>query len=564
MDPLRLARYVVTEAFRRDAVFVTMLRDGPTEAVRQHVSACLTDPALSSLLARLGDVSDVPVFVDRLARLAEPGNGPSSDELDLPAAMRVAAAICDDEPTARALIGLCCLAVLDGRPGTHRLRDYPYLSVGTARLVGLEVARWLQACGAQLAASALARLLREYLTVDPGQRHSAGGRELVADLRVIEEATQRHLRSLCGEVAWDLHAQFETYRPFVALLFFALGEPVRAVAIVGEDRHRPRVSILQDLVVTSVELVQVDPLLQAGWLLTLGSTDLPVPDDIRFSLRVIAQEINGGFKGWDQAVRNSRGMSLSQAYITGVLQFLTGPWDETVLDEPWWAVVRDEMPMLPVSADGYRSALVRLVELFSLMTPPGTPLPHGNWVSSVSGLPAMDIDDPRAFAARSLILDQRTSQRAQIGRSLAYDNSFYLEPWRRDEPVTASLDALEAHRRAALILWLTVVPPLREFPSDPAVVELLDRDLALMDEYRNVAFLATLDERPVYSRVYGGPTYERVLSVDASELTHHLMECDRRFRELLEKAAKHDPTYGVWRSTAPATVDRVRHELGLA
>jgi hypothetical protein len=316
------------------------------------------------------------------------------------------------------------------------------------------------------------------------------------------------------------------------------------------------------LVEVSVELAPLDPLLQAVWLVTLGETGVDIPDDLRFLLRAVVPEVNGAFKGADAGAKNVLGMSFSQAYAEGLLAYLTGAWDADTPKTRWWSVLVEALK-LPPAWHEYRSGWVRLLELYSLAMEPGTTLPLSGDFASIAGGDATDRTDLREVATLSLGLDAWTSEHGQLGRSVAYDCAFVVEPWRRGESVGRALELLEAHRHAALKFWLTVVPPLiAESPKgrrrDHAIE---DRDLAR--EYRALAYLGTLEEAPLYARTYLDGTAQRMIRVDESDRIMRLMALDKRRHAWHARATKDWPEYAAARAQGRATLKEVAAMLGI-
>jgi hypothetical protein len=219
--------------------------------------------------------------------------------------------------------------------------------------------------------------------------------------------------------------------------------------------------------------------------------------------------------------------------------------------------------MLPMEQPHYRSGFLRLLELYSLATPPGTPLPSSEYVAGLAGLDPQPFDDLRDVAWVSLQMDQWTSCRAQVGRSLAYDSAFYIEPWRRNESVEESVNFLERHRFAAIAYWLRVVPPLCKPPRGRRQRRIVEQDQQLMWQYRSIAFLKAIADWPIYLQLYGGPEFKRLLKVDANSLTMYLIKCDEQLADLQRNAAKEFPEYAEERSRRAATVDEIRKVLGI-
>jgi hypothetical protein len=553
-------------ATRSDACIVRLRRDGVDPETARRLGALLGDPAFAALAARVGGrYGDLEQLTQALVDLSSPGALAHGD-FDLQRGMEVLAASDDPEGAlARALAGLFVLAALEGL--TRRYgppTEYPGMAVTSIELVGLPAARWLQEAGATAAAATLATLLRHYMISDPAQRAMPEGKRAIAACREIESARARQMADWSRQVAWSLRSRMDEeiiVRVSVASLYFVLGDALRARWIMAEQ-HRPSLGALVDLVAVRAELAPLDPLLQAVWLLTLGEAKPDVPDDLRFHLRAVVPEVNGHFKGADEAAKRTLGMSYSQAYAEGLFGFLVEAWDEDTTKTRWWSVFTEAMKLPPAMLE-YRSGFARLLELYSLAFKPGVTLPGSGTVAAFAGVDAYDRDDLREVATLSLRLDGWTAQHGQLGRSVAYDSSFLIEPDRREEPVARSIELLEEHRHASLEWWLAVVPPLTEEPSKRRRRRIADEDRELAHEYRSLAYVSTLREAPLYARVYGQGSVRRVIDVPESDRVRRLIECDERRARWQAQALEAWPEYGYERASMSAGLTDVGHLLGI-
>lgn len=540
------------------------LRRGEDPETLRRFGALLTDPALATLAARIeGRWDDLEQLERSLVALSSPGAVEHGD-VDLQRAIEMLSAHEDaGDGLARALAGLFVLAALESLARRYGpATEYPGLAVNSIELVGLPAARWLQAAGASAAAAMLAGLLRQYMISDPAQRAMPTGKLAIAACREIEVAHARHQADCCRHAAWSLGSRLEDdamTRVCVAALYFALGDPLRARWIVAR-RHEPSPAALVDLVAVSAELAPLDPLLQGVWLLTLGQGQADVPDDLRFHLRAVVPEVNGAFKGADAAAKNVLGMSFSQAYAEGVFSYLGGLWDDDITESRWWKVLVEALK-LPPAMNEYRSGFVRLLELYSLAGP--GPLPNSGVVAAMAGLDPLDRGEVREVATISLRMDGWTSQRGQLGRSVAYDSGFLIEPHIRKEPVARSIELLEDHRHAGLEYWLAVVPPLTEEPSKRRRRQVAAEDRELAREYRALGHLGTLEEAPLYARVYGQHPVRRVIHVPESDRVRRLIACDERRAQWHSRALKAWPEYAAERASTPARLADVGRLLGI-
>ena len=487
-------------------------------------------------------------MLDAFATLSDPSTALDNQEVDLEALL--ARSCSDSDPggaMARAMVGLLIVATLEGQAKKHRPQDaFPSLSVRLVRSMCLPVARLLIAADAYSSAATLSALVRDYMMCDPMQRQEDKGRLAIAESRTIEAEWALHRHRQAQHAAWSLYdgfAQDPVRKACVAALFFAVGDVLRAQAI--REGHVPSLASLVDLVEISLELAPVDPLLQGVWLLTLGETQADVSETVRFTLRAIRPEINSAFKGVEEFFKRHRGMTISTAYAVALLTYLSGQWGNDLTDHLWWQILGEALE-LPTFAHDYRSGLLRLVEVYNLGLLPGDPVPLSELIAAMSGREG-ERSDLREVAALSLEVDEWTRQRGQVGRSLAYDSAFIIEPSRRSkpkpEPVEKSIELLEAHRCAGLRYWLYVVPPLTRRAGDDHERDAVAVDKTLTAEYRALAFLGTMQEAPLYVRVYGHPNFKSVLPTNMGVRLEWLMDCDRLRREWFENVLSLWPEY---------------------
>jgi hypothetical protein len=182
-------------------------------------------------------------------------------------------------------------------------------------------------------------------------------------------------------------------------------------------------------------------------------------------------------------------------------------------------------------------------------------------ISAFSGRDARAANDLRAAATQSLEMDNWSTQRGQVGRSLAYDNAFLTEPWRREESAAAAINALEAHRYAAMEYWLTLIPPLLPLPKRRRERKVVERDLELMEEYRSLAFAAEVNDAPLHRRVYGLPEVRRFIEVNEGERSMQLSHWAEKHKAWYEKAIKDFPVYAALRVRRECTVEWVQSYL---
>jgi len=566
-DPALLTASVYKSA-GADAALVRLQREGLDPATVRQLKNLLATRTAAPLARRLGirRLRRQPLtyqgLVQAVGELSEPETGLRDNELDLDAVL--AEALGSQEPEGalgRACMGLLIIAGLEGLSKRNRPRvEYPFLSVSTIQRVCLPVARLLMAADAYSAAGTLAMMLRHYITCDQYQRRMESGRQAIADCRAIEAQEAGRLREQCREAAWRLREQCREadviVRASVATLFFAIGDVLRARSIVKQG-HVPALQVFVDLVEVSIELIPVDRLLQTVWLATLGTIQIELPDDLNWRLRLTSREINPGFKASDLVSQNFRGMSISAAYAKGIFTYLAGLGGPDVVEATWWKVLTDSLELLVM--DEYSSGLIRLIELFSLATEPGASLPMSEYVTGMAGNDPQVLSDMREVATLSLRGDQWTTRRGQVGRSLAYDSSFLIEPWRRAETAKDSLNLLEAHRCAGLRYWLTVIPPLSRHTVYPERQDLVTEDKKLMREFRSLAFLATVREAPLYLRTYGFSQVSRMIRINEGDRLQRLMDCDRRRREWYEKTEEIWPEYADSRLPYAVNLEEMSH-----
>jgi hypothetical protein len=182
-------------------------------------------------------------------------------------------------------------------------------------------------------------------------------------------------------------------------------------------------------------------------------------------------------------------------------------------------------------------------------------------ISAFSGRGASVADDLRVAAIQSLELDNQSAQRGQVGRSLAYDNAFLTEPWRREESAAAAVNMLEAHRYAAMEYWLTVIPPLLPLPKGRRERQVVEQDLELIDEYRSLAFAAEVKNAPLHLRVYGLPEVRRFLEVDENERIMQLIGWTEKRQAWFDEAIKKFPVYAAFRVQHECTTEWIQSYL---
>jgi len=464
---------------------------------------------------------------------------------------------------AKAFAGLMALAFLEGLARIHRpSAGYPYLSLNAIDSICLPVARLLMEADLLGGAAMLAMEIRSYIMIDPYQREDERGRRITEECRNIERAFLARRHAACKEAAWALQEKVKSdvmVRAAVASVFFALGDSIRAQAV-ATGRHVPSLGVLVDLAEISIELAPVDPLLQAVWLLYFPPQVIELPEEVRLPIRMRRRDINPRFKGIDAAF-DGQGLSLGNAYARILFGYVTGLLGEPdYAEEDAWKTLIKSLE-LPDWWMYYRSGLLRVLELYSLAKPPGEPLAPTEFISAFSGRDAHVANDLRVAATQSLEMDNWSTQRGQVGRSLAYDSAFLTEPWRREESAAAAINVLEAHRYAAMEYWLTVIPPLLPLPNRSRERRVVEQDLELMEEYRSLAFAAEVKEAPLRLRVYGLPEVRRFIEVDERERSMQLSRWSAKHQAWYEKAIKDFSVYAVLRVRRECTIEWVQSYL---
>ncbi|MFD7735744.1 hypothetical protein ACFV6F_35815 [Kitasatospora phosalacinea] len=550
----------------------SVLHESLVDAILEPLSVAEPDPQISEAAARAlhtqglrrlarfidGRYAGLPNLAVVIKDLANP-DGPFTVFVDPRLVISAAQRLPADAPAATGpVLGLVAMALIEGAARRHRPDlDFPQWHLNSIEAVLLPAAELFVKAGALSGAATAARLLREYMLADPYQRISSHGQRLLARCRSIEQTQALHLQGCCQEAAWSLSEILDQEAVLVAALFFAVGDQVRSAAIVREG-HRPSISVLIRLVETSVKLIQQDPLLQAVWLIVLGSTDITVHSDLRRLIRRISPETNGAFKGVDAGVANTHGVSLSGAYARAVIHCVTGQLGSESQREGWWKSLLDGTLLgATLVYTDYPSGYLRLIELLTLATAPERPLPitDGPYYMA-TGEPQLAWD-LRDMASAALTSDMWTGGRRQTGSSLAYDSAFLLEPRRFDESTEERLDRLEEHRFAGLAYWLTVIPPYAPPPSDTAQEEVVAADEALMREYRFLAFVAALQDAPFYLRTYGEPYFKKTLHVSPIAVRDQVSVCQKARQRWFAKAREVYPGYAAARIPRPTTLQGV-------
>jgi hypothetical protein len=463
---------------------------------------------------------------------------------------------------AKAYAGLLALAFLEGLARIHRPSvAYPYFSLNAIDSICMPVARLLMDADLLGGAAMLAMELRSYIMIDPYQRKNERGQRLTEDCRAIERAYLARRHAACKEAAWALQDKVKSdvmVRAGLASVFFTLGDSMRAQAV-ATGRHVPSLGVLVDLAEISIELAPVDPLLQAVWLAVLPEEAIELPEEMRLPIRMSRRDVNSQFKGVDAAFGET-GLSLTAAYARVLFGYVTGLLEKAGYEGDAWKVLIKSLE-LPTWWMNYRSGLLRVLELYSLANPPGVALAPTEMISAFSGREARVANDLRMAAIQSLEMDNWSTQRGQVGRSLAYDNAFLTEPWRREESAVTTINILEAHRYAAMEYWLTVIPPLLPLPKRRREQKVVEQDLELMDEYRSLAFAAEVNEAPLHLRVYGMPKARRFIEVNEGERSMQLNHWSEKHQTWYEKAIKDFPVYTALRVERECTVEWVQSYL---
>jgi hypothetical protein len=467
-----------------------------------------------------------------------------------------------DAALAKAFAGLLALAFLEGLARINRpSASYPYLALDAIDSICLPVAHLLMEADLLGGAAMLATEIRSYIMIDPYQRKDERGRRITEDCRNIERAFLARRRAACKEAAWTLQEKVKSdvlVRAGLASVFFTLGDSIRAQAV-ATGRHIPSLGALVDLAEISIELAPVDPLLQAVWLTFLAPESIELPEEVRLPIRMRRRDINPQFKGADAAF-GGHGLSIVEAYAQVLFGYVTGLLGEPNYGEDAWKTLIKSLE-LPTWWMHYRSGLVRVLELYSLAKPPGESLAPTEMISAFSGRDASVANDLRVAAAQSLEMDNWSTQRGQVGRSLAYDNAFLTEPWRRGESAAAAVNMLETHRYAAMEYWLTVIPPVLPLPERGRERRVVEQDLELMEEYQSLAFAAEVEEAPLHLRVYGLPKVRRFLEVDEGERSMQLSHWSEKRQAWYKKAIKDFPVYTALRVQRECTIDWVQSYL---
>jgi hypothetical protein len=463
---------------------------------------------------------------------------------------------------AAAFAGLLALAALEGlaRRGRPSV-SYPYMSVRSIEQVAFPVAELLVAADLLAGAAMLCTMLRSYILVDPFQRQSERGQQLVARCRQIEHLYALERRVACQEAAWQLreHAEHDILgRVALATVFYAIGDPVRAYAI-GRREHLPSVETFTDMVEVSVDLAPWDPLLQAVWRnYLLGDRRIDLPERIALPLRMRRREVNSAYKGIAEGVRRASGVDLSDAYAKMLFGFVSGLWRDHGYEAEAWAAIVSAIGHPGILWNSYPGGFVRILDLYNLALDAGTRLPGASHIFAFSGWRNPVETDIRAVASASLLLDSHTGWRGQHGRSLAYDSPFIIESWRRKEDTATSVDALEVHRAAGIEYWLLAVPPFTPPAKRQKERRILERDSELTEEYQALIAALNISNGDIHHQIYGDESRRRVLHIDEGERAMRLNRWVDAREEWWELARRDFPSYAALRTQKSWTVANVQ------
>jgi hypothetical protein len=498
--------------------------------------------------------------------LAVLSSGPDAFDLHpvpyLPAYIEwVAAQKRDGGELAAAFAGLLALAFLEGLARRARpAASYPQLSMNSIERDVLPVAELLVAADLLGGAAMLCTLVRSYMLDSPFQRQSEEGQSLMSRCREIERKYAIERRVACQEAAWMLRERANddvVDRAALATVFYATGDAARAYAIMRRE-HLPAVAVVTDLVEVSLDLAPMDPLLQAVWTrYVLSGQANCLPERVALPLRMRRRDVNSAFKGTAEGLKAVSGVDLSDAYARTLFGYVTGLWRDGGYESEGWSTILAAVN-LPVAWNDNPGSFVRVLDLYSLAVDPGSRLPAAEHIFEFSGWHAGVETDIRAVASASLFLDGHTGRRGQYGRSLAYDSSFIVEPWRRDEDAATSVDVLETHRAAGIEYWLRTVPPFTPPPQNRKERKVVERDCALTEKYEDLIGVVTFGQGGLHHQIYGDESRRRVLRIDEGERTMLLNQWSEERAKWAEQAIRDFPLYAMMRLQPPWTVENVQ------
>lgn len=277
-------------------------------------------------------------------------------------------------------------------------------------------------------------------------------------------------------------------------------------------------------------------------------------------MRVRRREVNSNFKEFISAKPKLGLIDLSEAYAAMLFGFVNGLWKNKEYEPQAWSTILEALK-LPLAWSHYPGGFLRVLDLYNLAVDVGSRLPAVEYIFASSGWPSSVRNDIRVAASASLSTDNENSHRGHNGRSLAYDSSFILEPWRRGEDAATSVNALETHRAEAMSYWLYVVPPFTPQGLSRKERKIIERDAQLAEEYQALIGALTLDQSAVHHRIYGFEQHRRVLHVDQVEHKTWLIQWAEKHAKWCEEAARVFPSYTFLRSQSPWTVDGVQRFL---
>lgn len=462
-----------------------------------------------------------------------------------------------------AFAGLLALALIEGLARAHRPTfDQPYLAMNAIEEVALPVADLLLAADLPAGGAELAGRLRSFILTDDHQRGSAHGRRLLARCRRIERVHPAARRVACQEAAWMLRERAENdpfTRMALATVLYASGDPLRSFAV-GRYEHLPSVAVLTDVIEMGLQISATDELLRAVWNRYLVAPNADLPERVALPFCMRRRDVNTAFKASLEAFKAVAGVELGDAYAKSLFGFVTGLWQKDGYESDSWSTILEAM-RLPIAWSHDPGSFVRILDIYNLAVRPGSQLPAADHIYAFTDRMIASDTDIRPLVSASLSMDTHTGRRGQLGRSLTYDSPFVVEPWRRDESVIASINALEAHRFAGLTYWRAVVPSFTPAPRNRKERATVREDADLIEEYQSSTALAGRAGTALHHQIYGDGKQRRTLRISEAERALALNELVER-RDAWEKKAWRDfPSHTALRNQPPWKVSDVQHYL---
>lgn len=306
----------------------------------------------------------------------------------------------------------------------------------------------------------------------------------LAEYHATAERAERIYTDSVAELAWKLRSacgsEEPNFRAEVAALFWANGDVIHAELLSGQAdaKYIPTLSLLRNLLDTSIRRIPDDPLQQYIWL---EMKDRP-PVDLR-SQRILFGQINNRFgRNRVHMIEEIGYASPSRAFARAAIGYFRGALSgesRGALGEAFelhGEMLRTEAPL----------AYVRMAALVNLVLVEEQARAH-NW-EALTDLVARIISNAETLGYFELL-------------DPGLDIPFYYIPASNLTDTATAVEAIERYRCGNLRYWLLSAPPLH---SDvPGSAAMFDEERDLLAELRGARFIRMLPDLPSHYGRYG-------------------------------------------------------------